>query len=97
MATKRENYETLLTLDSVKANIELVNFINHELELLEKKNKAERGPTANQVENKEIKAYVKAHIGDKAYTVTEMIKGVMNGSQWNEISVSRLTAILTQW
>lgn len=37
-----------------------------------------------------------AHIGDKSYTITEMIKAIMVGTQWSEISVSRLTAIATQ-
>ncbi len=49
--TKRDRFNELLAIDAVKANAELVEFIEHELELLDKKNSGEKKPTAKQVAN----------------------------------------------
>lgn len=76
--TKREKFEMLAKIDGVKANPMLVEFIEHELELLAKKNASGEGKmTATQKENAEIKsAIVKSLAGqpDRIFTVTEMIK-----------------------
>lgn len=61
-----------------------------------KKNSAERKPTANQYENEKIKNYLIANIGDKKYTITEIIDNVMVNTEWAKISCSRMTAICTQ-
>lgn len=93
--TKREYFEGL------KANYNLtedeIAFIDHELELLVKKNSAERKPTANQLENEKIKNFLLANMdANKRYTATEIIKSVLNDTEWKDLSVSRITAILTQ-
>ena len=44
--TKRMQFEALLNLADVQANSSLVDFINHEIELLDKKNSADKKPTA---------------------------------------------------
>lgn len=93
--TKREYFEGL------KANYNLtadeVAFIDHELELLVKKNSAERKPTANQLENEKIKNYLLSNMdGARRYTATEIIKDVLKTTEWKDLSVSRITAILTQ-
>ena len=50
--TKRDNYNALLNILEVASNAELVAFINHEIELLERKNKAKSGElTETQKEN----------------------------------------------
>ena len=49
--TKRDRFNELLAIDAVKVNDELVEFIEHELELLDKKNSGEKKPTAKQVAN----------------------------------------------
>lgn len=36
--TKRDNFNTLLTIEAVKANPVLVDFITHEIDLLDRKN-----------------------------------------------------------
>lgn len=52
--TKRDLFNKLLEIEEISANEELVGFINHELELLEKK--ANRtGTTKTQKENEGIK------------------------------------------
>lgn len=54
--TKKENLMALKNY--VKDNAELTAFIEHELELLEKKSTAPKKPTARQVENKGFKDIV---------------------------------------
>lgn len=92
--TKREHYNELRIL--ANGNDELIEFIDHEIELLNKKNSAERKPTANQLDNVKIKKIIKENIGTNRYTITEMIKALLNGTEWAEITCSRLTAICTQ-
>ena len=92
--TKREHFAELRVLAT--GNAELVAFIDHEVELLNKKNSAERKPTINQMDNKKIKKIIADNIGDKSYTITEMIKALLSGTEWADITCSRLTAICTQ-
>lgn len=76
--TKRDYFNTLLGIAEVKANPELVKFIDHELELLAKKNASGEGKmTASQKANEELKAQILECFEenpDRIYTVTEMIK-----------------------
>lgn len=53
--TKRENFEILMNMDAVKEHADLVDFIKHEIELLDNKKSAPRKPTANQVANEGLK------------------------------------------
>lgn len=92
--TKREHYNELRVL--ANGNDELIEFIDHEIELLNRKNSAERKPTANQLDNVKIKKIIKENIGANRYTITEMIKALLGGTEWAEITCSRLTAICTQ-
>ena len=92
--TKREHFAELRILAA--GNAELIAFIDHEVELLNKKNSAERKPTINQMDNKKIKKIIADNIGDKSYTITEMIKALLSGTEWADITCSRLTAICTQ-
>ena len=92
--TKRECFAELRVLAT--GNAELIAFIDHEVELLNKKNSAERKPTINQMDNKKIKKIIADNIGDKSYTSTEMIKALLSGTEWAEITCSRLTAVCTQ-
>lgn len=92
--TKREHYNELRVL--ANGNDELIEFIDHEIELLNRKNSAERKPTANQLDNVKVKKIIKENIGTNRYTITEMIKALLNGTEWAEITCSRLTAICTQ-
>lgn len=50
--TKRDNFKTLLAITEVKANPELVKFIEHEIALLDKKNVSRKNEmTETQKEN----------------------------------------------
>ena len=58
---------------------DVVGFLNHELELLDRKNTVDKKPTATQVANEgikaDIKAFLDAHKGEK-YTVSALMKSV---------------------
>lgn len=77
--TKRDNFNTLLNLSEVKADPKLVEFITHELELLDRKNTVDKKPTKTQQENEvikaDIKAFLDAHKGEK-FTVSALMKSV---------------------
>lgn len=92
--TKRDHYNTLLTLSEVKSNPALVEFIEHELELLAKKNSAEKKPTAQQVANDAVKtAIIESMERNRLYTVTEVIKSVPACA---DMTNQRVSALLRQ-
>ena len=93
--TKRDYYNTLLALDEVKSNPTLVDFINHELELLAKKNSAEKKPTAVQVANEGIKEVILETLADsgKMMTISEMQKA---NEELAELSNQRISALVRQ-
>ena len=75
--TKRDYFNSLLAIDEVANNSELVTFIEHELELLAKKNSAEKKPTAQQTANDGIKiAILDGMEPDTLYTITDLIKNI---------------------
>lgn len=89
--TKRENFETLLTIPAVAEDTALVAFINHELELLAKKNSAERKPTAKQNENASVKSAILDELEDnRLYTISEMIKELPSCADFTNQRVSAL-------
>lgn len=88
--TKKEMFNKIKAL--VKDNAEMVAFLDHEIELVEKKNSAKKKPTKAQLENANIKDNIlNAMANDKAYTVSEIIELVDL-----EISNQRASALLTQ-
>lgn len=92
--TKRDHYNTLLKIEDVKKNEDLVNFINHEIELLEKKNSAEKKPTAQQSENNGIKeAIANGMAPQRNYTITDIIKEV---PECSELTNQRVSALIRQ-
>lgn len=77
--TKRDRFEALLKMSEVQANPDMVAFIEHEIELLAKKNAGDKKPTAKQMENDAVKQVILDEMTanpDKLYTVTELIKNV---------------------
>ena len=92
--TKRENFTTLLNFAEVKANPTLVEFINHEIELLEKKNSAEKKPTAQQTANDGIKsAIVDFMVVGAKYTITDLIKSI---PECADLTNQRVSALIRQ-
>ena len=73
--TKKQMFTGLLAMPGLSE--EQKAFIQHEIDLLEKKNSGEKKPTATQVANEALKvAIVEAVEPNRLYTVTEMIKEI---------------------
>lgn len=90
--TKREMFE------QIKRNYGLteqeVAFIDHELELLAKKNSADKKPTKAQVENEGIKGVILAGMENgRLYTITDLIKSIEGIS---DLSNQRVSALVRQ-
>ena len=69
-------------------------FVEHELELLAKKNSAEKKPTAAQVANESLKqAIVNGMESDKLYTITDIIKSV---PECADLTNQRVSALVRQ-
>lgn len=93
--TKRDYYNALLNIAEVKANGEMVKFIEHELELLAKKNSAEKKPTAVQIANEGIKSVILEALAEngKMMTISEMQKV---NAELGEMSNQRISALVRQ-
>ena len=74
--TKRDYFNELLEIAEVKENKAMVDFINHELELLEKKNASKSSTeTKTQKENAGIKENLLNEMEQgKRYTISDMLK-----------------------
>ncbi len=88
--TKKEMFNEVLAI--VKDNKELVDFINHEIELLDKKS-ANKKATKTQTENIGYKAEIKSVLTENGATVTE-IQG--KSETLAGLSNQRVSALLRQ-
>ena len=93
--TKTDRFNEIKALLADRAD--LVEFIDHEIELIANKNKSasgEKKPTATQVANNSIKAEILAtmEVG-KRYTCAELIKLVPS---LNDASTSKVSSLLRQ-
>lgn len=69
--TKREVINAMLADENIKANQMFVDYLEHEIELLDKKS-ANRKPTKAQKENKELAEVVLSALNDEGATVSEI-------------------------
>lgn len=76
--TKREKFEMVLAVPAIAENEVLREFIQHEMDLLVKKNSGEKKPTATQVVNEGIKSAILEFVNknEKFFTITDFIKQV---------------------
>ena len=78
--TKRDRFNRLYDIVQEGAypdSDELMDFIQHEIDLLDKKNTADRKPTAKQVENEGFKEAILAFMEpDTMYQVSDLVKNV---------------------
>lgn len=88
--TKKEKFAMLREIVIANGGNEmLVEFIDHEVDLLTKKNAGDKKPTANQVANESIKAEILAEMEfNKLYTCSDIVKtvGVCNGFTIQKVS-----------
>lgn len=93
--TKREKFEMLKGIADVKANPILAEFIDHELELLAKKNSTDKKPTAVQIANEGIKDVIYSTLSENGgkMTITELMKA---NEELGELSNQRISALIRQ-
>jgi predicted transcriptional regulator len=92
--TKKDKFNALLSIAEVKSNADLVEFINHEIELLDKKNSSEKKPTAQQTANEAIKAAILDNMVEgKRYTITDLIKTI---PECADLTNQRVSALIRQ-
>ena len=92
--TKREYYGMILRMAEVQGRQDLVDFINHEIELLDKKASNKR-LTKVQVENENIKGIIIETLENlgKAVSISEMQEA---NEELAEFSNQKISALLTQ-
>ena len=74
--TKKMRFEEMKAIFEAQGNVELANFCQHEIELLEKKNsKKSTSQSKTQKENEGIKAEILEGL-EGEMTITEMIKNI---------------------
>lgn len=90
--TKREKFEMLMAIAEVKANPILTEFIEREIELLAKKNSAEKKPTEKQTENAGIKEVIVEVLTDeeKGMTISAMQKKCADLAEYSNQKISAL-------
>ena len=93
--TKREKFEMLKAIPAVAENEMLCEFINHELELLAKKNASEKKPTAQQVANEGLKEVILNVLRENGglMTITDIQKSC---GELSELSNQRVSALVRQ-
>lgn len=93
--TKAQKFAMLKEIPAVQENPTLMEFIDHELELLAKKNSSEKKPTAAQIANEGTKDVILSVLkaGGKPMTITDMMKA---NAELGELSNQRITTLTTQ-
>lgn len=93
--TKMENFARLLAMPTVANDAISKEFIEHEMELLAKKNSADRKPTAVQEANNGIKETILDLLADngKPMTISEMQKA---SAELGALANQRISALVRQ-
>ena len=93
--TKKEKFAMLREIVIANGGSEmLVEFIDHEVELLTKKNAGDKKPTANQVANESIKAEILAEMEfNKLYTCSDIVKSV---EVCNGFTIQKVSPLMNQ-
>lgn len=90
--TKREMFVAIANVAEVSANAEMVEFLNHQIELLDAR-KSGKGLTKTQKANEEVKAVIAEVLADvEKATVTDLIKDERLGGFTNQ----KVSALLRQ-
>ena len=97
--TKKEMFAQIL--NNYNLNADEIDFINHEIELLEKRNSkgGDKKPTAKQLENADLKTVILDFLADNPddkFTITDMWKKIPVLANNTEMSNQRISAIVNQ-
>ena len=92
--TKKEMFAAIIA--KYDLTTDEVEFLNHEIELLERKAGKDRKPTANQLVNAGIKEEIVSILtGAERMTCTEIAKA-LQPSHTEDISVNKVSALMKQ-
>lgn len=91
--TKREYFNAIKAVLEAAGQDEMVSFIDHEIELLDKKaNRKSDKPTATQIANEELKGVLSEVLSEvEGKTVTDLIK---SDARLSELSNQKVSALL---
>ena len=91
--TKRDHFNTLLTIEAVKSNPTLVDFINNELELLSRKSSSDKKPNAA---NEALKTAIYNFLSStgEQHTVSSLIKNVPECAGESNQKISAMMILL---
>lgn len=90
--TKAQMFGMIKALDEVKANPDMVAFIDHEIELLSKK-AINKKATKTQEANAEIKTEILATLSDVPLRITEIIKA---NPKFVDMTPQKMSALVNQ-
>ena len=96
--TKKDYFNALLNIPEVGTNTELVAFIEHELELLERKSEkkanGEKKLTATQIENEKLKEIILEFMEPNTlYSISELQKKI---PELSDLSNQKIASLLRQ-
>jgi hypothetical protein len=92
--TKVQKFEMLKAIPAVAEDAVLVEFIDHEIDLLAKRNAADRKPTAQQTANEVIKDAIYEGMDEGVnYTITDLIKTI---PECADLTNQRVSALIRQ-
>ena len=89
--TKREMFSAIVALDEVKANQEMVDFLEHQIEILDhRRNSKSDKPTAKQLENQGLKEQILEYLDEAGRATCGEIAKVL------DVTSQRCSALLRQ-
>ena len=90
--TKKEMFNAILAIDAVSANEEMVNFINHEIDLLDARKGSGNKKKAAESEARAEAVYEALATCEEAVTVTDIIANATN--EVSDYTNQRVSALL---
>lgn len=91
--TKREMFSAILAINEVAENAEMVEFLNHQIDLLDSRKRSDK-PTAKQTENESIKNLICEVLGSAETPMR--VKDLISTDALADYSSSKITALLRQ-
>ena len=92
--TKREMFSAIMNLDAVAENAEMVEFLKHEIELLDARKGTARKPTKTQKENMGIKEIIYQVVSESDKPMR--IRDMMEDPRLADYAKEKITALVTQ-
>jgi hypothetical protein len=90
--TKKEMFTAIMNVDAVAENAEMVEFLQKQIELLDKKSASPKKPTAKQIENEKFKELIVDYLenADAPKCIKEIIEQIPEFKDFSNQKVCRL-------